>query len=239
VKRWAAIAAGCVIGGAAIGFWAARLTAPSIVGHYESPGSILISADERTLTASAGSCMTGSLDAAETAGTVVLRLHAWPSVMIAPGSCAIQVFSARLHAPLGSRQLIDGVTGARLPSFNGRGILRPAFLPAGFEHRYDAAFLTTETVEGAASGCTQVYAQGDGYDESIWVSQIDGGRWLTPPGVEARAITVRGQPGLAINGEIEWTQDGQLFTIQSLTYAYATISTSDLIAIAESLRPAA
>jgi hypothetical protein len=41
---------------------------------------------------------------------------------------------------------------------------------------------------------------------------------------------------LAISGEIEWTQDGHLFTIQSMTYAYATLGTRDLVAIANSLR---
>jgi hypothetical protein len=47
---------------------------------------------------------------------------------------------------------------------------------------------------------------------------------------------VRGQPGLAINGEIEWTEHGQLFTVQSMTYSYATLGPSELIAIADSLR---
>jgi hypothetical protein len=45
-----------------------------------------------------------------------------------------------------------------------------------------------------------------------------------------------GQRGLAINGEIEWRQGGQLFIIQSVTYAYATLGSPELIAIAESLR---
>jgi hypothetical protein len=84
--------------------------------------------------------------------------------------------------------------------------------------------------------CTQVYTQSDSYDEAIWVSQIADGHWLTPPGVTATPIVVRGQPGLAVNGEIEWAQHGQLFTIQSMTYAYATLSIPDLVAIANSLR---
>jgi hypothetical protein len=163
-------------------------------------------------------------------------MHVWPEAMLAPGSCAIEIFSARLHAPLGSRQLVDGVTGASLSAFPGQGILRPAFLPSGFVHRYDAAFLGSDTVAGATAGCTQIYTQTDSYDEAIWISQIAGGHWRTPPGVTATPIAVRGLPGLAINGEIEWTEHGQLLTIQSMTYAYATLATADLVAIADSLR---
>jgi hypothetical protein len=47
---------------------------------------------------------------------------------------------------------------------------------------------------------------------------------------------VRGRPGFALAGEIEWTEHGELFTIQSITYAYATLPTPVLIAIANSLR---
>jgi hypothetical protein len=237
--RWArraAFGATCVVAGIVIGFTVARWVS-SWKAHYESPGSILISADQRTLTASAGgSCMTGTLDVQESPDAVVIRVHTVPVSMIAPGACAIEIFSARLSAPLGKRQLIDGVTGARLPSFRGEGILRPAFLPSGFVHRYDAAFLGSDTVSDASAGCTQVYTQGNSYDEAIWISQVAGGRWRTPAGISATPIVVRGRSGLAIGGEIEWTQNGQLFTIQSMTYAYATLGTRDLIAIANSLR---
>jgi len=237
IPGWVITGAGCVIAGIVIGYAIAQWTSSSFIGHFESPGSILVAADQRTITASAGgSCLTGSLDVQESPDTVTVRLHVWPVAMIAPGACAMEIFTARLHSPLGSRQLVDGVTGARLPAFPGQGILRPAFLPSGFVHRYDAAFLNSDTVAGATAGCTQVYTQTDSYDEAIWISQIAGGRWRTPPGVTATPIMVGGQPGLAINGEIEWTQHGQLFTIQSMTYAYATLGTPDLIAIADSLR---
>lgn len=238
VPRWAIIGVACTIAGVVIGFAAARWTSAIRAGSYQSPGNILVSADQRTLSTSAGGgCINGSLVVRETPGTVVVKLLVRPQgEMNPPGVCALEVFSAKLHAPLGSRQLIDGITGARLPSFRGEGILRPAHLPPGFVHRYDAAFLNTDTVVGASAGSTQVYTQGDSYDESIWISQIKGGRWLTPAGISAKPIFVRGQPGLAINGEIEWRQGGQLFIIQSVTYAYATVGTPELIAIADSLR---
>lgn len=237
IPRWARIGVGCTVAGILIGFGAAHFASSSVIGHFASPGSILVSADERTLTATAsGSCQTGSLDVQQSPSTVVVKLHLWPAIMIAPGSCAMEIFTARLTAPLGSRQLIDGVTGARLPSFDGRSILRPAFLPPGFAHRYDAAFFGSDTVAGATAGCTQVYTQGDSYDESIWISQIAGGRWRTPAGIHAKPIVVRGRHGLAIPGEIAWNASGQLFIVQSMTYAYATLDTAALIAIGNSLR---
>lgn len=237
IPWWVRVGVGCTLAGVLIGVVGARWASSSVIGHYVSPGSILVSADQRTLTATAGgSCQTGSLVAQENPSTVVVRLHLWPSVMIAPGVCALQIFTARLAAPLGSRQLIDGVTGASVPSFDGRGILRPTYLPAGFVHRYDAAFFGSDTVAGATAGCTQVYTQGDSYDESIWISQITGGRWRAPAGIHASPIVVRGRPGFAIVGEIEWTDDGELFTIQSITYPYATLDTAALIAVANGLR---
>jgi len=237
IPRWVRIGAVSILAGVLIGFAMAQWASSSVIGHYVSPGSILVGADQRTLTASTGgACQTGSLDVQENPSTVVVRVHLWPAVMIAPGSCALEIFSARLSEPLGSRRLIDGVTGAGLPSFDGRGILRPTFLPAGFAHRYDAAFFGNDTVAGATAGCTQVYTQGNSYDESIWISQITGGHWRTPAGIHARPIVVRGRRGLAIAGEIEWAEGGQLFTIQSMTYAYATLSDQALIAIANSLR---
>ena len=47
---------------------------------------------------------------------------------------------------------------------------------------------------------------------------------------------MHGHAGTAIPGEIEWTESGQLFTIRSVTYAYATLSQQDLIAIGDSLQ---
>jgi hypothetical protein len=61
IPPWVSVGVGCVLAGATIGFAGAHLAASSVIGHYVSPGEILISTDQRTLTASAGSCETGSL----------------------------------------------------------------------------------------------------------------------------------------------------------------------------------
>jgi hypothetical protein len=223
--------------GVLLGVGGAHLASSTVVGHYASPGSILVSADQRSLASTVSSgCATGDLEVQETADTVTLRLHLWPDIMIAPGECAMQSFTATLRAPLGSRHLVDGVTHAELPSFNGSGILRPTYLPPGFIHRYDTASFPDETVSGSKGGCVQLYTQPDSYDEAIWITQDIGGVFQTPEQASDIAIVVRGLPGIAIPGEIEWTENGQLFTIRSVTYAYATLSQDELIAIANGLR---
>jgi hypothetical protein len=231
------IAVICTAVGIALGTVGAHLTTTKVIGHDQSAGPILVSADQRTLASTVHSgCSEGTLDVDEGTSTVTVRLHLWPSVMIAPGTCAMQTFTATLKSPLGSRRLVDGVTHAELPSFDGAGILRPTYLPAGFIHRYDTASFPSETVGHATAGCVQLYTQNDSYDEAIWITQDIGGVWQPPDGVGSTPIVVRGHRGTAVPGEIEWAEDGQLFTIRSVTYAYATLSPQELVAIGDSLR---
>jgi hypothetical protein len=207
-----------------------------VLGDYESPGQILISADQRTLAGTVtNSCAAATLEVQETAAAVTVRLHEWQAGVSIQGVCAIESFTATLTAPLGSRPLIDGVTHVKISSFDGAGIKRPTVLPAGFVHRYDTASFGSDTVTHSSAGCVQVYTQGDSYDEAIWITQDLGGVWMPPTGVTSAPITVRGNPGTAVPGEIEWTEQGQLFTIRSATYAYATLGTQELLAIANSL----
>jgi hypothetical protein len=203
--------------------------------RYKSPGEVLVSADGRTLAVSQTGCGTAALDVRESRTAVTVRLRIGVDIMPAPGACAIRSFTAQLAAPVGSRRLVDGVTGKSLPAFDGKGILRPARLPPGFVHRYDTASLGDETVRNGTVGCVQLFTKGDSYDELIWISQDIGATWQVPDGVTETPVQVRGHPGTAIPGEIEWTEAGQMFTIRSMTYAYATLSTAQLLAIADSM----
>jgi hypothetical protein len=229
------IAIVCMAVGVGLGVGGADWASSHVVGRYVSPGGLLISADQRTLASTVTRCASGQLEADESAQAITVRLHLLPEMMIGPGVCAAQSFTATLKAPVGTRTLIDGITHAKLPSFDGGRILRPTYLPAGFIHRYDTASFPDETVSNASAGCVQLYSQGDSYDESIWITQDVGGVWEPPDGVPSTPITVHGHAGTAIPGEIEWTESGQLFTIRSVTYAYATLSQQDLIAIGDSL----
>jgi hypothetical protein len=213
-----------------------RASPATVAGAVVSPGPILVSADGRTLAGSVGGdCTSGYLDVQETSREVIVELHRSPVFMMAPGSCGIESFVAHLAAPLGHRRLVDGITGATLPAFDGAGILRPAYLPDGFVHRYDTAILTDEDVSGGGPGCVQIYTEGDGYDETIWITQQVGAAWTPPDGISVQHVTVRGHPGLAVAGELTWTEDGQLFTIQSHAYPYATLGVDELVRIADSL----
>jgi hypothetical protein len=229
------IAIVCIAVGIGLGVAGADWASSNVVGSYVSPGGLLISADQRTIASTVTRCASGSLEASETPQTITVRLHLLPEMMMAPGVCAAQSFSTTLKAPVGSRTLIDGITHAKLPSFDGGRILRPSYLPAGFIHRYDTASFPEETVANSSAGCVQIFTQGDSYDESIWITQDVGGVWQAPYGVSSTPIVVHGHAGTAIPGEIEWTESGQLFTIRSITYAYATLSQQELIAIGDSL----
>jgi hypothetical protein len=198
--------------------------------------SLLVSADGRTLAGSLPGCTSGWLETEETDTHVAVWLHTHESIMLFPGSCGMQSFTATLRRPLGNRLLVDGVTRRALAPFNGTGILRPARLPAGFVHRYDTATFPDETTLGGTSGCVQAYSKADEFDETVWITQSPGARWKVPDGAREQPITVRGHAGTAIPGEIEWTERGQLVTVQSRAYAYAVLSTAQLLDIAESLR---
>jgi hypothetical protein len=236
VLRGVLMGAGLIALGIALAVVGSRV-AVGTVADYHSPERLLISADGLTLASSAGSgCGTAVLEARESRTTVTVRLRTYPNLLIAPGVCAIRSFEAHLKAPLGDRRLVDGVTHKALSGFDGRNMRRPVSLPDGYVHRYDTASFPSETVPSSSAGCVQIYTADDSYDESLWIEQDVDARWQPPDGVTEQAITVRGHPGTAIPGEIEWTENGQLFSIRSMAYAYATLSTADLVAVAESLR---
>jgi hypothetical protein len=196
--------------------------------------SVLVSGDGRTIAGTLPGCTAGWLEVEETDTHVAVWLHTHNGAML-PGSCGIESFTGTLHRPLGNRILVDGVTHQALATFNGTGILRPARLPADYVHRYDTASFPDETTVGGTAGCVQTYSKDDGFDELIWISQVPGARWKAPDGVTEQPITVRGHPGTAIPGEIEWTERGQLFTVQSRAYAYEVLTTAQLLDIADSL----
>ncbi len=199
-------------------------------------GYLLVSADGLTLAGTEEGCYNGRLEVQESDDWVAVWLHAYPVVTL-PGECAMESFQATLRRPLGNRLLVDGKTREVVRSFNGSGILRPARLPDGFVHRYDTASFPDENVVAPdLAGCVQLYTEPDGFDQALWISQVPGGRWKPPDGVTPQPISVRGYPGYAIPGEIVWTERGQLVTVESRAYAYAVLSTAQLLDIAENLR---
>ena len=234
VPAWLRIAVVCIAAAIVLGVAGARVTIAGIA-RGDSPGRLMIGADQRTLS-SEGSyrCGIGTMTAEETTATVTIRLSVWPEFAL--GDCAPASFAATLKAPLGSRRLVDGVTHAELPPFDGGGILRPTYLPPGFSHRYDTALFPSGPVGHVSASCVQLYARDDA-DETIWITQdMAGGVFQVPDGVPSTSIVVHGHPGIAIPGVIAWTENGQLFTIRSVTYPYATRSLQDLVAIGDSLR---
>lgn len=227
--------------GVGMGIVGAGVIGAPFGGSDESPGFILVSPDQRTLAsaiAQHGNCDDGSLKVTETSRTVTVVWHRVPAGLQLFGDCTgISASVAHLRAPLGSRRLVDGITHASLPSFDGTTMLHPTLLPDGFAHRYDAATLRDDNdVTGGTAGCVQVYTHADSWEEALWITQQPGAVWTPPADVTPQPVTVRGSPGQAIPGEIEWTENGQLITVRSHSYAYALLDTAELVRIADSLR---
>ncbi len=197
---------------------------------------LLVSADGRTLAGTVTGCYQAHLDVSESDDSVAVWLRGFPGIMLAPGECAMESFTATLLRPLGRRLLVNGATHTVISIFDGTAILRPATLPDGFVHRYDTASVRDEQVPGGRAGCVQLYTEPDGFDNALWITQVPDGRWKAPDGVVPQQISVRGYPGYAIPGEIVWTERGQLVLVESRAYAYAVLDTAQLLAIAESLR---
>ena len=234
LPAWLRIAALFTAISIVLGVAGAQATMTKLVVGDQPAGQVMISADQRTLVIEATRCGNGTLTVLETASTVTVRLHLGPDLEL--GDCPWQTFTATLTAPIGSRRLVDAVTHAELPSVDGGAILRPTYLPPGFIHGYDAALFPRQTVGPASARYLQLYAQNRSYEEALWITQYPGGVWQPPDGVTSTPIVVRGHPGTAVPGEIDWTERGQLFTIRSMTYAYAVLSQQELVAIGDSLR---
>ena len=230
--RMLLVGALCVAAGAAVGAVVATRTTlgnPRYVPVYH----VLVSADGMTLATTDASCGGGPVWVSETATTVTLRRP--DSRAHVQGVCAVESYTVRLKAPLGNRTLIDAATGRTVPIFDGARILRPAHLPAGFSHVYDTANFDEADEQPAGPGCVQVYVKDGEYDDTLLIAQTVGGAPDVPDGVRPTRVTVHGHPGTAFPGEVEWTEDGQLITITSMTYAYAVLPTSELVAVGDSL----
>jgi hypothetical protein len=231
------LSAGIVIGVRG-SYWAST----NILAIEVSPTAILVSADQRTLTGTVpDGCMTGTLVVDEGAAAVTVRVREFYTTEIPFDSCPTHAFVATLRSPLGKRRLIDGVGGTQFPP-SGPGILRPTVLPPGFVHQYDTVSFPGArgyVPNVAAPGTTayvQLFALTSSYNNAIWISETNGGVWHTPDASAATPVTVRGHPGEAVPGMIEWTEGGQLITIQSYAYPYATLGLSDLLAIGNGMR---
>jgi hypothetical protein len=245
---WRVLAA-AVVG--AVGFAVYWVTAGKYTDSYTNDlGTVLVSADGRTLTANpdlttvgSGSCLgntTTDLVVAESGQAVTVRAHVRvdASVRCVPGSAAgYYGLSAALAAPLWGRSLLDG-SGKPIAYFDSRTLLRTQ--PPGSTYRLQhdlpgiwISYLPRQ-VSAAAVACTQEYDIGAS-GTPLWIVQIDGADPRPNPPGAVTPVTVRSVRGKAFAldstlNAVEWVERGQTMQLVSGS------STAELIALAGTLR---
>ena len=143
----------------------------------------------------------------------------------------------RLAAPLGQRNLVNGLTGQPVPRFDGRLLLQPAKLPPGYQQQAVFTQLTSAQKHPVIE-VQQVYwrrTTGTGYldiDETV-DSPFLVPPWQSPAGGEPwTRIEIRGVPGWASPSAIAWRQHGIIYRISASTPL--PLTTAQLTAIADS-----
>jgi len=207
---------------------AAPITGPAAV---LSDGVTIVYSDPN------GLCFREHLAAAETPARVVLSLSetgGFNGMGCPPLGAPGQAFagdpvlavlpagqtSVTLTSPLGSRRLVDAVTGRTIPCFDQRtALLLPEM--AGWSPRPAPADFTTNVAYFGGSGAAVLAERLSGADAStgqpdgmlLMIVQVAGGGWHPPAGTAITHVLVRGLPGLAAPGIIVWSEGGHTVAV--------------------------
>jgi hypothetical protein len=231
----AAVSAGCgVIGSGAGG---------QVVSFQGYGGTAIVSADGRTVTIGPylPDCPAKvTVVARESATQVALFLqhltpaHPPPCQQAMPALVDSQV---RLHAPLGSRKLVDGATGKPTAWISARLVLRPTVLPAGFRpFELIPAINHSRPQSPGPAGCVQFYSW---HGDPNYLEIVQSAGSLQVPGPAKGGLTpirVRGHHGRAARNLITWRENGltDYILVGPGPPGPQALSTQQLIAIADS-----
>lgn len=166
-----------------------------------------------------------------------------------------RLVTVRLDRPLGSRTLIDAATGDPVPVFDGATLLRPQWLPTGWDSRGEGAGGCWSPTSGACwsqiwgtpeSEDASTCVAGSGYVELGQAPRTEGSDPIVPAAeVAVTAATVRGVPAEVLvdprgNGSVtvQWTEGDRSFVLYGgSACAGAPAPTADVVTrIADSLR---
>lgn len=208
--------------------------------HAAPVAEVLVSTDGRTLTASAvGVCLPATaLLAREDAAAVTVTLSFEPRTGACTSGTETRSYSATLHAPLGPREVIDSSDGLGVLVFDERRLLRPAALPAGYTHLYDAA-LYGDGSDGSDGSdwdatCIQLFA--DAHGDLLWISQTYGRHWPAGwSGSSHQLVPLLHAVARYRSGMLAWQENGSSYLIVSAPRYTATLTTAQLAAVARSL----
>jgi len=187
-------------------------------------GSAVLLADSNTIayTDPNGTCRAPAVTATESPTRVSLALSETDAGL---GYCIRTAWPAStpvdvpLAAPLGSRQLVDAMTGNPVPYFDQRRGLHlvldsgsdwspGSYLPYGLVST-DSPYFRSPGVAIMVEASIHIDQTSDPRTIStLQLIQVSGGGWHPPPGTVTTPVTVRGHPGLAAAGIIVWTESG-------------------------------
>jgi hypothetical protein len=213
--------------------------AASVV-YWGYDSAVLVSADGRTLTLGESSvpCFGTVAPVAFHDATRVVLLLRWTTTSdldaTCPGPIALaSTLDVRLDAPLGTRTLVDGVTGHVLPRIDARTILHPRW-PAGYSFFGAAPLVPVNGPGPVPHGFVQYFLSPSGGMVSL--TQVLGPYVFDP--LATQPIQIRGRPGWTDSrSEVIWSEDGQtveLAVVQRGVHGEQTPTVTELTAIADS-----
>lgn len=188
-------------------------------------GSVVLGLDSETVIYSPPTpCRDSVLSADERPDRVLLRLtesDAGLQYCLRGGPARFGTVSVVLHEHLGSRMLVDAVTGRTVACLAEADVLRPSPPLSGWDIYAPMADVTTRMAyfggPGAAVAVENFHAV-DATDQTrqpgnLAIIQVANGGWHPPSGTPTSPLTVRGHPGLAAAGIIVWTESGRTIAI--------------------------
>jgi hypothetical protein len=188
-------------------------------------GSVALGMDSETIIYSpATPCRDSVLSADERPDRVLLKLtesDAGLQYCLRGGPATFGTVTVVLHAHLGSRMLVDAVTGRALAYLAEDDLLRPSPPVAGWDVYAPMANVTTRMAYFGGPGAVVVVENFRAADATgqtrqpgnLAIVQVANGGWHPPNGTPTSPLTVRGHLGLAAAGIIVWTESGRTIAV--------------------------
>jgi hypothetical protein len=233
VPRAAALAAALLLTGVLAGCSGSE----KVTSYQGYDGTAIVSADGRTVTVGrfGHPCLgTATVFAVQKELLVALWIRDVAPASAQAGSCqANAVQDIRLRAPLGRRKLVNGADLKALRWLDGRLVLHPRMLPAGYALTQVLPGVRTAGPARYGPGCEQVYASEAG---TLSITQSAGSLLVPAPGPPGwQPVHIRGVIGVATRNVITWQERGLTDVISAGNPADPQVlSTAELVAIADS-----
>jgi hypothetical protein len=216
------VAVQALLGGGSPATTRAPITGSVVVLPWSYPG-IAVAADI-IYSDPNGLCRGPKLTVTETDTEVALSLTESDGLLFACGRGQSEDTpeSVTIAKPLGTRRLVDALTGDPVPYFDGR---QPLYLPPAQAGGSLYGIVTSYAPFFGGSGAgvmvetytfyPKYYLLASPLDSAgyLQIVQVTGGGWNPPAGVATVPVTVHGHPGLAASGIVVWTESQETVAV--------------------------